>query len=250
MPKKKIYTRKEFGKARLSWAKKMFQDKEFQRQALNVLAKADQYNWIHQTNWLGEPILQLPQDMFALQEIIFKTKPEYIIEIGVAWGGSLLFYSTLMEAIGGKKVIGVDIFLPTDLEKRLTSHGKISQRITLIKGSSVEPTTIKKIKAIAKNSKKTLIILDSHHTHDHVLQELRLYSSLVGKGYYLVCGDTVIENLPPQKHRLRPWGPGNNPHTALMQFLKENKAFKIDKNIRDKLLFSCHANGYLIRHKD
>jgi cephalosporin hydroxylase len=250
MPKKKLYTRREFEKARLIWAKKMFQDKKLQNLALNTFIKADQHNWIHQTNWLGEPILQLPQDMFALQEIIFRTKPEYIIEIGVAWGGSLLFYSTIMEVISGQKVIGVDIFLPPDLKKRLASHGKISQKITLIKGSSTEIATIKKIKAITKNSKKTLIVLDSHHTHDHVLQELRLYSPLIGKGYYLVCGDTIIEDFPPQKHRPRPWGPGNNPHTALMQFLKENKAFKIDKNIRNKLLFSCHANGYLIRHED
>lgn len=250
MAKKRIYTRKQFENMRLKMARKMAADAKLNKNALKVLIKADYYNWIHQTNWLGQPILQLPQDMFALQEIIYKTRPEYIIELGVAWGGSLLFYSTLMEVLGGKKIIGVDIYLPSSLKKRLNSYDRVSQRIVLIKGSSVEEATVKKIKRIIGNSKKTLVILDSNHTHEHVLRELRIYSQFIGKGYYLVCTDTIIEDIPEQKHRPRPWGLGNNPKTALRQFLRENKSFKIDKEIKNKLLLSCNPDGYLFRYKD
>lgn len=243
-----MYTRKEFEKVRNLAAKKMAADTQLRKDALKVLVKADKHMWIHQTNWLGEPILQFPQDMFALQEIIYRTKPDYIIEVGVAWGGSLLFYSTLMEALGGKKIIGVDIYMPPDLKKRLYSYGKLSKRLTLINGSSIEESTIKKIKFIIRNSKKVLVVLDSHHTHNHVLKELRIYSQFIAKGYYIVCGDTVIEDIPEQKHRPRPWGHGNNPKTAVKQFLKENSNYVIDKQIENKLLFTCNPDGY-IRHK-
>jgi len=230
-------------------AKKMAADKKLQKKAIDLLVKADRYNWVHQTNWFGEPILNLPQDMFALQEIIYKTRPEYIIEVGVAWGGSLLFYSTLMEVLGGKKIIGIDIYMPKDLKKRLLSHGKLSERLILINASSIEKSTIEEVKKILGESKKTLIILDSFHTHEHVLKELRLYSQFVGKGYYIVCSDTIIEDIPVQKHRPRPWGPGNNPKTAVWQFLKENRSFGIDRKLENKLLLSCNPEGYLIRRK-
>ncbi|MDD5065980.1 MAG: CmcI family methyltransferase [bacterium] len=247
--KKRIYTRDQFENMRVLFAEKMAHDTALQKNALKVLVKADQYNWIHQTNWFGEPILQFPQDMFAVQEIIYNTRPDYIVEIGVAWGGSLLFYSTIMEAIGGKKIIGVDIFIPEDLRKRIFSHGAISKRITLITGSSLEETTVKRIRSIIGKSKKVMVVLDSNHTHEHVLRELKLYSPLVGKGYYLVCGDTIIEDIPVQKHRPRPWGPGNNPKTALREFCAGNKNFKIDKHIENKLLFTCNPEGYLVRSK-
>jgi len=242
-----VYTRNSFERMRVKCAEKMSKDKRLYKEALGVLTKADHYNWIHQTSWMGEPILQLPQDMFALQEIIYNTRPDYIIEVGVAWGGALLFYSTLMEALGGKKIIGVDIFIPPDLKKRLFSYGRLSKRIVLINGSSLEDKTIKKISKILRRSKKVLVVLDSNHTHDHVLNELRLYSRFLGKGCYLVCGDTIIEDMPEQKHRPRPWGPGNNPKTAVWQFLKENKCFEIDKRIENKLLFTCNPGGYLRR---
>lgn len=246
--KKKIYTRQQFEQMRIKMGRKMAQDGQLQKEALRVLIRGDRYNWIHQTNWLGEPILQFPQDMFALQEIIYKTKPEYIIEVGVAWGGSLLFYSTVMEIIGGKKIIGVDIYIPEDLKKRIFSHGLISKRIVLINGSSIEEKVVNKINKIIDGSKKVLVILDSNHTHDHVFKELNIYSKFLSKGNYLVCGDTIIEDIPVQKHRSRPWGPGNNPKTAVNRFLKENHNFKIDHLIENKLLFTCNPDGYII-HK-
>lgn len=250
MPKKKIYTRQEFESLRRKYASTMARDSKLRKDALKVFTQSDRYYWIHQANWLGEPILNLPQDMFALQEIIFKTRPIFIIELGVAWGGSLLFYSMLMGAIGGKRIIGVDTYIPDSLKKRLASHGKLSKRLILINGSSTEYNTLAKIKSIVGNCRKVMIVLDSYHTHEHALQELRMYSPLVGKGFYLICGDTIIEDIPEQKHRPRPWGPGNNPKTALEQFLKENNRFEPDKAIENKLLFTCNPGGYLKCRKD
>ena len=250
MPKKKIYTRQEFESLRRKYASTMARDSKLRKDALKVFTQSDRYYWIHQANWLGEPILNLPQDMFALQEIIFKTRPIFIIELGVAWGGSLLFYSMLMGAIGGKRIIGVDTYIPDSLKKRLASHGKLSKRLILINGSSTEYNTLAKIKSIVGNCRKVMIVLDSYHTHEHALQELRMYSPLVGKGFYLICGDTIIEDIPEQKHRPRPWGPGNNPKTALEQFFKENNRFEPDKAIDNKLLFTCNPGGYLKCRKD
>lgn len=250
MTNKKLYTREEFENLRKESAKAMTADQELRRDALKVLIQADYYQWIHQTNWFGEPILNLPQDMFALQEIIFKTRPKFIIEVGVAWGGSLLFYSTLMEVLGGERIIGVDIYIPDDLKERLASYRKLSERLTLINGSSVAPDTLSQIKSIVGDCREVMVFLDSYHTHDHVFKELQLYSPLIGKGYYLICGDTIIEDIPEQKHRPRPWGPGNNPKTALDQFLKENDRFIVDSTLGNKLLFSCNPGGYLVCIKE
>ncbi len=240
-----MFTREQFEKWRIKWAKKLYGDKSLQNEALDVLVKADTYNWIHQTNWFGEPILNLAQDMFAIQEIIYKTKPEYIIEVGVAWGGATLFYSTIMEMLGGKKVIGIDIYIPPDLKKRIFSIKKLSKRIKYIEGSSIDRETIHSLKKIIGTTKKNLIILDSNHTHDHVLKELNIYSEFLEKGFYLICGDTIIENIPKQTHRDRKWGPGDNPMTALQEFMKTNKNFKNDYHLEQKLLFTCNPSGFL-----
>lgn len=250
MTNKKIFTRAEFEKLRQESAEEMDADQQLRKEALQVLIKGDQYRWIHQTNWFGEPVLNLPQDLFALQEIIFKTRPKYIVEIGVAWGGSLLFYSTLMEILGGEQIIGVDIFIPDDLKTRLASHGNISKRLSLITGSSIEAETFTQVVNITGNCREVMIILDSYHTHDHVLKELRLYSPLVGNGHYLVCGDTIVDDMSIPDNRTRPWGPGNNPKTALSQFSKENDRFEIDKTIENKLLLTCNPGGYLRCCKD
>jgi cephalosporin hydroxylase len=251
MSEKKLYTREEFEELRRQSAKNMAADKALLRDALDVKVRAGHnYYWVHQTNWFGEPVLQLPQDLFALQEVFFKSRPKFVIELGVAWGGALLFYSTLMEALGGEAVIGVDIFIPDDLRQRLSSFGKLSERIVLINGSSVEDDTLNQIKGIVGDSRQVMIILDSFHTQDHVLKELRLYSPLIGKNYYLICADTVIEYQPVVDKRPRPWGPGNNPKTALDEFFKENDRFRIDEALENKLLISTNPGGYLVCVKD
>jgi len=157
----------------------------------------------------------------------------------------LLFYSSLMQLLGGDRVIGVDIYVPDDLRVRLGTHGPISDRIALLQGSSVGEDMVQRIKEITGSSRDVMVIFDSHHSHDHVLQELRLYAPLVGKGHYLVCSDTVIEYQPPADYRPRPWGKGNNPKTALDEFLRENDRFVIDRDIDDKLLFTCIPGGFL-----
>src|SRR6185436_12967210 len=180
-----MHTREEFEELRIKWAAEMAADDELRQRSLKVLTDADEYNWIHQTTWFGEPILQVPQDMFALQEVIFKTRPKFIVEVGVAWGGSLLFYSTLMEVLGGERIIAIDVYLPEDLKKRVSTFGKLADRISWIEGSSIDPGTINQVKDLIGDSREVMVVLDSNHTHDHVLSELQLYSPLVGKGHYL-----------------------------------------------------------------
>lgn len=242
---KTIITKDEFLKINEQSALEMSADRALKNKALEVLVEADRHRWIHQGSWFGEPLLNLPQDMFALQDIVWITKPDFIIEVGVAWGGSLLYEAMLLEILGGQKVIGVDIFIPSDLRERLANHGKLSERLVLIEGSSTTKDTLDQIKAILNGSRKVLVILDSYHTHDHVLNELRSYEQFVGKGQYLICGDTVVERIPAQVHRTRPWGPGNNPATAVREFLEECDRFVIDEKIDQRLLFSCHPGGYL-----
>jgi cephalosporin hydroxylase len=243
---KKILTKEEFLLLNQKAANEMREDEQLQKSALEVLIRADQHRWIHQNSWLGEPLLNLPQDMFAIQDIIWRTRPEYIIEVGVAWGGGLLFGATLLEIMGGKKVIGIDIFIPPDLRERLASHDRLSHRLELIEGSSTSQDTLDKVSEILSGSRKALVILDSYHTHDHVLKELRAFAPFVEKGQYIICGDTIVENIPKQVHRDRPWGPGNNPATAVQAFLEESGRFSVDKKIDDRLLFSCHPGGYLL----
>ncbi|HOF05800.1 MAG TPA: CmcI family methyltransferase [Syntrophales bacterium] len=245
MTEKKLMSREEFEAMRKESARAMSLDTGLTGRALAILNDADRYHWIHQTSWFGEPILNLPQDLFALQEIIYRTRPRYILEIGVAWGGSLLFYATLLQILGGDKVIGVDVYMPPDLRQRLSSHGPLSERLVLIEGSSLAEETFEQVMEVVGDCREVLVILDSHHSHDHVLAELRRYSPLVGKGQYLVCGDTVIEYLPADAHRPRPWGPGNSPFTAREVFLKEANRFVVDGEVDRKLLFTCNPGGYL-----
>lgn len=242
---KTIITKEEFLQINEQAAHEMMLDQELQSKALEVLVEADRHRWIHQTTWFGEPLLNLPQDMFAVQDIIWRTHPEFIVEVRVAWGGGMLFEAMLLEVLGGQKVIGIDIFIPPDLRRRLAEHGKLSERLVLIEGSSTAPDTLSQVKTLLGGSRKVLVILDSNHTHEHVLNELRSYAPLVEKGQYLICGDTIVEYMPPQLHVSRPWGPGNNPATAVKEFLAESGRFAVDKRIDQRLLLSCHPGGYL-----
>lgn len=243
--KKKIISKKEFIRLNEKAYEKMYRNKNLQKKANEVLIEADKHRWAHQSSWMGEPILNLQQDILAIENIFWNTRPENIIEVGVAWGGGLLFSASLLQLFGGKKAVGIDIFIPPDLRKRLMNKGKISKKISLIQGKSTHDDTIAKLKKIIGKSKKNLIILDSAHSHQHVLDELEIYSDFVGKGNYIIVGDTIVEDVPKQKHRPRPWGPGNSPKTAMRHFLKTNDRFIIDRSYDKKLLFSCHPEGYL-----
>jgi cephalosporin hydroxylase len=248
---KNIISKKKFYFLNSYSANKMSKDSIIQKEARKVLVLADKkYRWLHQTKWMDEPCLNLPEDMFALQEIVWKTKPDFIIETGIAWGGSILFGASLLRIFGGKKIIGVDTFVPDNVKAALSKDKKLLKFIKIIKGDSVSDETVKKIKKIISHSKKVLVILDSNHTHDHVMKELLIYSKFVSKDNYLICGDTIVEFIPKQSHRPRSWGPGNNPYTALKKFLKiKNNRFIIDHQLCAKLLFTNHPNGYLLAKK-
>lgn len=208
---------------------------------INVSKNKYSYNF----TWLGLPIIQFPQDILAMQEIIWKTKPDIIIETGIARGGSLIFYASMLKLLGKNGfVIGVDIDIRIHNKKALKQHSLYS-KIKLIEGSSIDTKTIEKLKKLIKNNKKILVILDSNHSHEHVLQELYLYSPLVKKDNYLVVFDSIIEDLPSSLVKNRPWGKGDNPKTAIWEFLKNNKRFKIDKDIENKLLITVAPDGYL-----
>lgn len=246
----KIRTREEFSEHLKLSSDELSKDKKLSNDAVDLISRADQYNWIHQTSWLGEPILNIPQDLFALQEIIFETRPDFIIELGVAWGGSLLFYSSLMEILGGKKIIGIDIYVPNDLKERISRIEKLSSRIEWIEGSTIDCKTIEKVESIVSDSKKIMVIIDSNHSHNHVSKELQLYERFVGKGNYMICCSTIIEKIPMQNHRPREWGPGNNPMTAVTKFLNISDKFIVDELREKKMLLSCHPRGYLRAIKD
>jgi len=205
--------------------------------------------------WLGIPILQAPQDLQALQEIIWEYKPDLIVETGIAYGGSLIFSASMLvilEACGvidKGEVIGIDIEIRPHNRKAILAH-PLSNKITMFEGSSIDEKIITQVKERAKNKKKVIVCLDSNHTHAHVLAELRAYAPLVTVGGYCMVGDTGLEDLPDEKIFDRPWGKGNNPKTAIWEFLKENKDFKIDKTIDSKLILTGSPDGYLKRISD
>ena len=205
-------------------------------------------------NWLGRPIIQYPQDMIALQEIIWEVKPDMIIETGIAHGGSLIFSAsmlTLLEACGeieDGKVLGIDIDIREHNKKAIEAH-PMSKKITMFQGSSIDEEMIQKVHEFAKSGKRILVCLDSNHTHDHVLSELKAYASLVSIGSYCCVFDTLIEDMPEGSFPNRPWEKGNNPKTAVWEYLKENDNFVIDKDIENKLLITVAPDGYLKRIK-
>ena len=209
------------------------------------LREITSYKYPYNFTWMGRPIIQLPQDVMAMQEIIWKVKPDLIIETGIAHGGSLIFNSSMLELIGGEgQVLGIDVDIRQHNRVEIEKH-PMFKRITMIEGSSIDEEIAKQVFDFAKGNSRVLVILDSNHTHDHVLKELELYSPLVTKDSYLVVFDTVVEDMPEDFFPDRPWGKGNNPKTAVWEFLKTNKRFEIDKDIEAKLLITVAPDGYL-----
>jgi len=230
--------------------KKLSQDKNLRDLTLNWMIATAKYKYSLNFNWLGLPIIQRPQDMIAMQEIIWQVKPDLIIETGIAHGGSLIFYASMLELLGGEgQVLGIDIDIREHNRVEIEKH-PMFKRITLIQGSSIDESIVKQVYDIAKGKKQVLVALDSNHTHEHVLRELQLYSPLVTKGSYLVVFDTIIQDMPEDFFSDRPWGKGNNPKTAVWEFLKTNERFEIDREIENKLLITVAPDGYLKCIKD
>jgi cephalosporin hydroxylase len=203
-------------------------------------------------SWLGRPIIQYPQDLVAMQEIIWSVQPDLIIETGIAHGGSLIFSASMLElnaACGGPQnaeVLGIDIDIRAHNREAIEAH-PMFKRISMIQGSSIAPDIIDQVKAKAVGKQRILVCLDSNHTHDHVLAELEAYAELTTVGSYCVVFDTVVEDTADCCPSDRPWGKGNNPKTAVWEYLKTHTEFEIDKHIDYKLLISVAPDGYLKR---
>ena len=220
------------------------------------------YKYSYNFSWMGRPIIQLPQDMVAMQELIWQIKPDLIIETGIAHGGSLIFSASMLalleldDAVASgstldprnpkRQVLGIDIDIRAHNRAEIEAH-PMAHRINMIQGSSIAPAIIDQVKAFAAPYKNILVCLDSNHTHDHVLAELHAYASLTSVDSYCVVFDTAIEDLPVELFGDRPWAPGNSPKTAVWEFLKSHPEFEIDKDIDHKLLISVAPDGYLKR---
>tara|TARA_R110002049_G_scaffold46487_1_gene135134 strand:- start:81140 stop:81895 length:756 start_codon:yes stop_codon:yes gene_type:complete len=205
-------------------------------------------------SWLGRPIIQYPQDMVAMQELIWAIQPDLIIETGIAHGGSLIFSASMLELIAscggsvGGRVLGVDIDIREHNRQAIEEH-PMSKRISMIQGSSIAPEIIDQVKNFAEGKERVLVCLDSNHTHEHVLAELQAYASLTTVDSYCVVFDTIVEELPGEMYPDRSWGPGNSPQSAVHEFLKTCDDFVIDESIDNKLLISVAPKGYLRRVK-
>ena len=199
-------------------------------------------------SWMGRPIIQYPQDIVMMQELIWQIKPDLIIETGIAHGGSLILYASMLELVGSGEVLGVDIDIREHNKEEILKH-PMAKRIQMIQGSSIDPEIVQQVKDIAKDKQKVMVLFDSNHSHEHVLEELRAYADLVTVGSYCVVFDTIVEDLPAGKYDDRPWDVGSNPKTAVWEFLKENDDFEIDESIDNKLLISASPDGYLKRIK-
>lgn len=221
-----------------------------QSQTLKQLARdfydeSAKHKYTYHFSWMGRPIIQLPQDMIAMQELVWRIQPDLIIECGVAHGGSIIYYASLLQLLGHGEVLGIDVDIRAHNRQAIESH-PMAHRITLFEGSSIDLAMVERVRAHAQG-KRVMVVLDSNHTHAHVLEELRHYAPLVSVDSYCVVMDTVVEDMPADAFPDRPWGHGDNPKTAVWAFLEENGDFQIDQTVQDKLLLTVASDGYLRR---
>lgn len=237
----------------------------------NEELQADSRDWLRRTmeqgypynfSWMGRPIIQYPQDMVAVQELVWSVRPDLIIETGIAHGGSLILSAsmlalveladatvsgtTLDPASPASKVIGVDIDIRPHNRERILGH-PMANRIEMIEGSSITDETVEKVRAAAAGRERIMVFLDSMHTHEHVLAELRAYAPLVTEDSYCVVFDSFVEDMPPGFFADRPWDVGNNPKTAVAEFLSDDPGFEVDREMEDKLQVTVAPGGYLKR---
>jgi cephalosporin hydroxylase len=237
-------------------------DQDLQALSRIWVREVSPYKWAYNFSWLGRPAIQFPTDAWALQEIIWKVKPDLIIETGIAHGGSLVMSASMLALLdmcdaieagatlnpgeSHRKVLGVDIDIRAHNRAAIEVH-PMASRIQMIQGSSIAPEVTEQVGHVAKNYQRILVCLDSNHTHAHVLAELEAYAPHVTVGSYCVVMDTLVEDMPSSLSFDRPWGPGNNPKTAVWEYLKTHPEFEIDKSIQHKLLITVAPDGYLKR---
>ena len=251
-----------FSQERVEAIKVMGRDANVRNQATDFVRDTAKYKYSYNFEWMGRPIIQYPQDMIAMQELIWEIKPDLIIETGIAHGGSLIMNASMLAMLdlcdaiesgdtmdparSKRKVLGIDIDIREHNREAIEAH-PMASRIQMIQGSSIAPEIIAQVKGVAKDYKRILISLDSNHTHEHVLAELEAYAPLTSVGSYCVVFDTIVEDMPEDMFPDRPWGPGDNPKTAVWEYLKTHSEFEIDKSIQHKLLITVAPDGWLKR---
>jgi len=237
-------------------------NKSLKDTAKKFMVESTKPKYSYNFSWLGRPIIQYPQDMIAMQEIIWRVRPDLIIETGIAHGGSLILSASILALLdiadaetlhddsylkkSKRKVLGIDIDIREHNKKEIERH-PLSSRIAMFEGSSIDPSIIEAVKNYAKDFQKILVCLDSNHTDEHVYKELKAYASLVSIGSYCVVFDTIVEYLPENYYDERNWGPGNSPKTAVDRFLRENQIFQVDDSIENQLLITVAPGGYIKR---
>ena len=224
------------------------QDNDFKDQSAKWMKKAVKHQYSYHFNWMGVPVIQQPEDLIAFQEIVWSTRPDVIIECGVARGGSVLFWCSMLELIGKPvRVIGVDIAIHQHTKTAIV-ESKYASEISLIEGDSSTQETLDKVLTKIKSTDKIMVVLDSNHTEEHVLNELAKYANLVSEGAYLLVLDTVIEFLEQDDER--PWGPGQSPWTAVQKFMHGRSDFVNDRSLENKMAFSVAPNGYWLKKRN
>lgn len=237
---------------------------ELNQLANEWIRRSMQENYVYNFDWLGRPIIQYPEDIVGIQELVWEMKPDTIIETGVAHGGSLILSASLLALLdlcdsiekgkiynpkkSKRRVIGIDIDIRKHNRELIEQHA-MSNYISLIEGSSIDRDVVSRVEELTKSSNSTCVFLDSNHTHDHVLSELRAYSQFVSVDNYCVVFDTFVELMPEQFFPTRPWDVGNNPMTAIRSFIDENTSFVVDEYISEKLQITVAKNGFLKRVK-
>lgn len=222
-------------------------DQELNAVRVAFMTKAFTYGYHRNFTWLGIPIIQLPQDVVAMQEIIWETRPTLIVETGVAFGGALVMYASILELIGGPgEALGVELEMRPQNEAALLEH-PLAKRIRLVKGSSTDPAIVEQVRERAQAHSRVMVILDSDHSHEHVARELSLYADLVTPGCYLIVFGTSVADLPDGVAYQRPWNRNRNPKTALEAWLAQGTPFEVDQSLSDRLLLSDGPGGYLRR---
>ena len=234
-------------------------DKSFIKLSDNWLNKSWRHKYTYHFKWMDRPIIQMPQDVLALQEIIWKVKPDLIIETGIAHGGSICLSASLLALLemednynkndinktkNNRQVIGIDVDIRKHNKEKLNNHF-LSEKMIMIEASSVELKTFEKVKEISQDFSNILVILDSNHTDEHVLKELNLYGSLVSQNSYCIVFDTIIEKMDDAFSKDRPWSKENSPKSAIEKFLKTNESFEIDYSVDDRLILSMAPGGFL-----
>lgn len=252
----------EFKKSISDNIARLGKDKDVQALSRIWVREVSQYKWAYNFSWLGRPAIQFPNDVWAMQELIWSTKPDLIIETGIAHGGSLIFSASMLALLdmcdgieagvsidpksSRRMVLGIDIDIRAHNRGAIEAH-PMASRIQMIQGSSIAHETIEQVRALAASYNRVLVVLDSNHTHEHVLAELEAYAPLVNPGSYCLVFDTLVEDMPAGMFSDRPWGPGNNPKTAVWQYLKTHPEYEIDRCIENKLLITVAPDGFLKR---